>query len=303
MLAISGEILTCPFSVLCFAVVLISFFFPLIFSPIGKKVSGDGELPITTSDVFVQSGEVSDSSINIMARCNNEEAVTMSLSIDDSEVSSADVDSTTDYTHTFVVDGLSSKSSHTYKVMCGDLESVQASFTTAPAPDDAAAISFVWAADLAGQGFGRNPDFKVVHTDGTTMKGGYVVFQTMEKLAPDFALFQGKCSTMNKYVGYEYGVNTTFSNSPTTFPGDMIYADGAIPPVKNVTNGSEGEYISTWINNPSLDFVAVTLDEFRANWKYNFGDEKMASFLSKVPIFNQWDDHEVCACELSKLTN
>jgi alkaline phosphatase D len=79
----------------------------------------------------------------------------------------------------------------------------------------------------------------------------------------------------------------------------MIYADGAIPPVKNVTNGSEGEYISTWINNPSLDFVAVTLDEFRANWKYNFGDEKMASFLSKVPIFNQWDDHEVSAYGLS----
>lgn len=73
----------------------------------------------------------------------------------------------------------------------------------------------------------------------------------------------------------------------------MIYADGAIPPAKNVTNGSEGDYISTWINNPSKDFVAVTLDDFRANWKYNFGDDKMAQFLSKTPIFNQWDDHEV----------
>ena len=73
----------------------------------------------------------------------------------------------------------------------------------------------------------------------------------------------------------------------------MIYADNSIPPIKNVTNGSGGDYISTWINNPSKDFVAVTLDEFRANWKYNFGDEKMAEFLTKVPIFNQWDDHEV----------
>ena len=47
----------------------------------------------------------------------------------------------------------------------------------------------------------------------------------------------------------------------------------------------------------SKNFIAVTLDEFRANWKYNFGDDKMQSFLSKTPIFNQWDDHEVsCPC-------
>jgi alkaline phosphatase D len=73
----------------------------------------------------------------------------------------------------------------------------------------------------------------------------------------------------------------------------MIYADDAIPPTKNVTNGTDGEYLSTWNNNPSMNFVAVTLDEFRANWKYNHGDEKMQAFLSKVPIFSQWDDHEV----------
>lgn len=73
----------------------------------------------------------------------------------------------------------------------------------------------------------------------------------------------------------------------------MIYADNAIEPSKNVTNGGGGEYISTWINNPSKNFIAVTLDEFRANWKYNFGDDKMQSFLSKTPIYNQWDDHEV----------
>ena len=65
--------------------------------------------------------------------------------------------------------------------------------------------------------------------------GGYIVFDTMESLQPDFALFQG----------------------------DMIYADNAIPPVKNYTNGTDGEYVGTWYNNPSLDFVAVTLEEFR----------------------------------------
>ena len=84
-------------------------------------------------------------------------------------------------------------------------------------------------------------------------------------------------------------------SSATTLKGDMIYADNAIEPSKNVTNGNDGEFISTWTNNPSKNFVAVTLDEFRANWKYNFGDAKMQSFLSKTPIFNQWDDHEVSA--------
>ena len=152
------------------------------------------ELPITTTDVFIQSGEVSDSSINIMARCNSEEPSTMKLLIDDVETATADVDSSTDFTHTFVVDGLSSKSSHKYKVMCGDLESMEGSFTTAPGPDDVVALSFVWAADLAGQGYGRNPELTVTHQDGTDMVGGYVVFQTMEKLSPDFALFQGKSS-------------------------------------------------------------------------------------------------------------
>lgn len=54
--------------------------------------------------------------------------------------------------------------------------------------------------------------------------GGYVVFETMAKLSPDFALFQG----------------------------DMIYADNSIAPFKNVTNGRGGELLGTWVNNPSM---------------------------------------------------
>jgi phosphodiesterase/alkaline phosphatase D-like protein len=51
-----------------------------------------------------------------------------------------------------------------------------------------------------------------------------------------------------------------------------------------------------------MNFVAVTLDEFRDNWKYNHGDEKMQAFLSKVPIFSQWDDHEVSTNCIRDLT-
>ena len=115
-----------------------------------------------------------------------------------------------------------------------------------------------------GQGWGRNPDFQITTTDGKNIKGGYVVFEVMENLAPDFALFQG----------------------------DMIYADNACPPSKPIPEAM-GADLGNWTNDPAKDFIAVTLDEFRMNWKYNFGDDKMQSFLSKVPIYVQWDDHEV----------
>jgi alkaline phosphatase D len=50
---------------------------------------------------------------------------------------------------------------------------------------------------------------------------------------------------------------------------------------------------SASLQQPTKPFAAVTLAEFRANWKYNFGDEKMQSFLAQTPVYVQWDDHEV----------
>lgn len=107
-----------------------------------------------------------------------------------------------------------------------------------------------------------NPDLTITHVDGDTISGGYVVFETMRKTDPDFALFQG----------------------------DMIYADNAIPATKEIPADVGG---GIWVNNPPKDFVAISVDEFRANWKYNFGDEKMQAFLAQTPVYVQWDDHEV----------
>jgi alkaline phosphatase D len=140
----------------------------------------DTELPITTSDVFIQSGEVSDSSVNIMSRCNNEADSSMKLWVDGAEKDSMDVTSTTDFTHTFKVEGLSSNTDYTYQVQCVPadgvaLDSVEGSFKTAPGADDAVPVNFVWAADLAGQGYGRNPDFEITNTNGETVKGECVV--------------------------------------------------------------------------------------------------------------------------------
>jgi phosphodiesterase/alkaline phosphatase D-like protein len=30
------------------------------------------------------------------------------------------------------------------------------------------------------------------------------------------------------------------------------------------------------------------VDDFRANWKYNFGDEKFQAFLREIPLYVQW---------------
>ncbi len=39
--------------------------------------------------------------------------------------------------------------------------------------------------------------------------------------------------------------------------------------------------------------VAETLDEFRGHCKYNLMDDNVRAFNAEVPMFCQWDDHEV----------
>ena len=46
-------------------------------------------------------------------------------------------------------------------------------------------------------------------------------------------------------------------------------------------------------HDPEKAKVAETLDEFRAAHKYNFLDDNLRAFNAEVPIFVQWDDHEV----------
>jgi len=91
--------------------------------------------------------------------------------------------------------------------------------------------------------------------------GGMKIYKSMRKMSPDFFIHSG----------------------------DMIYADG---PLQSEVRLSDG---STWKNivTPEKAKVAETLDEFRGNYRYNLMDENVRKFNAEVPMWIQWDDHEV----------
>ena len=80
-------------------------------------------------------------------------------------------------------------------------------------------------------------------------------------------------------------------NRPDFFihSGDNIYADGAIVAEAKMPNGE------IWKNVvlEEKTKAAETLSEFRASWKYNLLDANVRAFNAEVPVFAQWDDHEV----------
>src|SRR6201993_3738460 len=84
---------------------------------------------------------------------------------------------------------------------------------------------------------------------------------------------------------------TMLRNRPDFFlhNGDTIYADGPILAEQKMPNGE------IWKNVVLEEKTkpAETLAEFRANYKYNLLDRNLLAFNAEVPIFSQWDDHEV----------
>src|SRR6266849_3426491 len=160
-----------------------------------------------------------------------------------------------DFTAKMLLENLPAGQDIFYRVRFRDLSHIDVSsepvvgrFRTAPA--DRRDVSFVWGGDVAGQGWGINPD-----------DGGMFTFATMRKHRPDFLLHSG----------------------------DTIYADGIISSEVKLPDGK------LWKNViiPEKAKVAETLDEFRAAHKYNFLDDNVRAFNAEVPIFVQWDDHEV----------
>src|SRR3954453_4245902 len=108
-----------------------------------------------------------------------------------------------DFTAKMLLENLPAGQEIFYRVRFRDLshidiasEPVVGRFRTAPA--DRRDISFVWGGDVAGQGWGINPD-----------DGGMFTFETMRKHRPDFLLHSG----------------------------DTIYADGPLKPEVKLADG------------------------------------------------------------------
>lgn len=127
-------------------------------------------------------------------------------------------------------------------------EAVTGRFRTAPA--DRRDVTFVWGGDVAGQGWGINPD-----------EGGMTIFAAMRKHNPDIFIHSG----------------------------DVIYADGPIRAEVKLPDGTIWKNVTI----PEKAKVAETLEEFRAAYKYNLLDTHLRTFNAEVPVFVQWDDHEV----------
>jgi len=91
--------------------------------------------------------------------------------------------------------------------------------------------------------------------------GGMKCYETMRQVEPDFFIHSG----------------------------DTIYADDPLAAEVEMPNGG------TWKNvvTEAKSKVAETLSEFHGQYAYNLLDENLRRFNAEVPMFAQWDDHEV----------
>jgi alkaline phosphatase D len=84
---------------------------------------------------------------------------------------------------------------------------------------------------------------------------------------------------------------TMLQNRPDFFihSGDHIYADCPVPSELKLPDGG------TWRNivTEEKSVTAHSLAQFRGNYKYNLLDDNLRAFKAQVPMFAQWDDHEV----------
>jgi alkaline phosphatase D len=84
---------------------------------------------------------------------------------------------------------------------------------------------------------------------------------------------------------------TMLNNRPDFFvhSGDTIYSDAPLRTEVKLADGSLWKNIVTEAKSKA----AETLDEYRDNYKYNLTDKNVLAMNAQVPIFAQWDDHEV----------
>jgi alkaline phosphatase D len=167
-------------------------------------------------------------------------------------------DAGSDFTAKLKLENLSPGTSYRYRVHFEangeSSDAVSGSFRTAPSPDSRAEIKFVVGGDLGGHRYCR--------AEG----GGYAVFDRMRELGPDFFIANG----------------------------DMIYADSDCP-VERPGGGRNIAGDFPRIDDPSVEWTdaAQVREVYLAHWRYNRADPSFQRFLLEIPMYSQWDDHEV----------
>jgi alkaline phosphatase D len=142
------------------------------------------------------------------------------------------LDAGTDFTGTTRLQGLPAGEQIHYRVLLADPddprrtgEPVTGTFRTASV-SRRDGVRFLWSGDLAGQGWGINPEF-----------GGYRIYDAMARLDPDFFLLSG----------------------------DSIYADGPIAATAALPDGSTWRNITTEEKSKVAETLAEFRGNFRYN--------------------------------------
>lgn len=131
--------------------------------------------------LFVAAGEVTGTTAVIWLRSPAEGAATVEYGpagAASTATATLRVGPASDLTGKLRLTGLSPATRYAYRVTAGGVAATGA-FLTAPAPDDAARVKFVWSGDLGGGRFCRPLDT------------GYRIFSAMGRQKPDFFLFVG----------------------------------------------------------------------------------------------------------------
>ena len=87
------------------------------------------------------------------------------------------------------------------------------------------------------------------------------------------------------------GYSAMLDTSPDFFihSGDTVYCDNPLQDEVALDDGTIWRNVMT----PEKAKVAETMAEFRGNFLYNMLDDNVRAFNQAVPMFAQWDDHEV----------
>lgn len=154
---------------------------------------------------------------------------------------------------------------------------------------------------LTGLEAGRDWHYRVQFEslEGAGLMGDTVVgnFRTAPLAATDSIRFCWSGDTVGQGYGIDpaHGGMLTYAamlkHSPQflVHSGDQIYADNPVPATITLDDGTLWRNVTT----PGKSKVAESVQEFRDNFYYNHLDEHYTRFHRAVPVYYQWDDHEV----------